>query len=305
MSDPDTTRIISAQETRPVSSLPSENEVSRLRASLIAIEGWEIGQEVDLEQDETTFGRSMLNDTSVAESSISRTHCKIARRKEGNDEFFEIADLGSSNGTFVNGSRVTTRRLENGNKVRMGDVVFKFALQDVEDEQFHKNIHRLIHFDQLTGLLTMESFKRKLEEELARSSRDARFALAMTDLDGLKKVNDSFGHLAGRMIVGEMGAMMRAAVRPQDVAGLYGGDEAIVLFPSSRIEEAAEVAEKLRQAIEGRVFEHRGNTFQVTISQGLASFPDHGQTMDGVIAAADSALYEAKAAGRNCIKLAG
>jgi diguanylate cyclase (GGDEF)-like protein len=97
-----------------------------------------------------------------------------------------------------------------------------------------------------------------------------------------------------------MGAMMRANLRQHDIAGLYGGDEAVVLYPRTPLEEAMEIAEKLRLTIQERVFEHRGQSFRVTISQGLAEHPAHGETAEEIIAAADKALYAAKAKGRNC-----
>ncbi len=127
----------------------------------------------------------------------------------------------------------------------------------------------------------------------------------MTDLDGLKRVNDTYGHLAGRMIVREMGAMMREAIRPGDLAGLYGGDEAIVLYPDTDVDTAATVAEGLRKMIAERVFELEDHAFQVTISQVLAEWPGCGATGDALIAAADRALYAAKAAGRNCTMISG
>ncbi len=151
----------------------------------------------------------------------------------------------------------------------------------------------------------MDSFRSQLDEAIGRSRPNGRLALAMTDLDGLKRVNDTYGHLAGRMVVREMGVMMREALRPNDVPALYGGDEAIIFFPETSIEEAREVLEGLRRAIETRVFEYEDKPFHVSISQGLAEWPCHGQTAEQLIAAADQALYAAKAAGRNCIRCAG
>jgi diguanylate cyclase (GGDEF)-like protein len=124
----------------------------------------------------------------------------------------------------------------------------------------------------------------------------------MTDLDGLKKVNDTYGHLAGRMVVREMGGMLRRLLRENDVPALYGGDETIIIFPETPIDEATRVAEEIRLAFESRTFEFRGKTFNLSISQGLAEWPRHGQTGEEIISAADSALYAAKAAGRNCVR---
>jgi diguanylate cyclase (GGDEF)-like protein len=210
------------------------------------------------------------------------------------------------NGTTVNSqSIVDPAQLGDGDKIQIGDTVFKFAVQDAIDVQFHREIHRLIHYDELTGLMTMGSFRRVLEHAIAAARENQVFTVAMTDLDGLKRVNDTYGHLAGRMVIAEMGAMMRDWLRAKDFAGLYGGDEAIVLFPSTPAPEAQALADSLRTRIESRSFELGGNRFSVTLSQGLAEWPLHGQTVEAIIAAADCALYEAKKAGRNCVHVHG
>lgn len=272
-----------------------------LRASLIVVSGWEIGREIEIHGQGQVLGRSALSNTHVDAPSVSRSHARIDRVRDGDQEFFTITDLGSSNGTWVNGARVESAVLNNADRVRMGDVLFKFVLQDEVEAEYHQQVHRLIHYDQLTGLLKMGAFRNRLDFYLRREHNDTPFTLAMTDLDGLKKVNDTFGHLAGRMVVREMGVMMRQSLRPEDIAGLYGGDEAIIVFPDADLASASAVAERLRVTIEKRVFEFQGNTFQVSISQGLAEWPRHGDAAESLIAAADRALYTAKQAGRNCV----
>jgi diguanylate cyclase (GGDEF)-like protein len=103
------------------------------------------------------------------------------------------------------------------------------------------------------------------------------------------------------MVVREMGAMIRQCLRKQDLGGLYGGDETILLFPDLPMNDALPIAEAIRETIAARAFEHQGHAFKVTISQGLAEFPAHGETVEKLIAAADHALYDAKRAGRNCV----
>lgn len=304
MLDEETNDISYDDRTMMVNSGELDLEGRPRRASLIVLAGWEIGRKIELTGTEHLFGRSMDADTRIASQSVSREHAKIVRVEEKDGHHFLITDLDSSNGTRVNNLPVTSTRLRDGDKVLMGDVLFKFVLGDEEDSKFYHNVHRLIHYDQLTGLMTMEAFRRQLDTEIQRSLPGGRFCLAMTDLDGLKRVNDTYGHLAGRMVVREMGAMIRQALRPNDIAALYGGDETIILFPDTSLEAAKEVAERLREAIEARVFEHDGNTFRVTISQGLAEWPVHGRTMEQIVAVADQALYTAKAAGRNCVRVA-
>jgi diguanylate cyclase (GGDEF)-like protein len=274
------------------------------KASLVVVSGWEIGKQIELTTQEHVIGRSLLASTRINSPSVSREHAKLVRVHEAGEEYYIVTDLNSSNGTRVNGETATSARLQNGDKIQMGDVVFKFVLEDAVDVRFYKDIHQLIHYDQLTGLLKMDAFKRELDAEIQKAHHRDRFTLAMTDLDGLKRVNDHYGHLAGRMVVREMGAMIRQSIRPQDRAGLYGGDESIMFYPGAPLEEAAQIAERIRQTIQGRVFEIEGNTFGVTISQGLSEWPKHGKTIEQLIAAADKALYDAKAGGRNCTRFA-
>lgn len=283
-------------------SLPQEE--TRLRASLIVLSGWEIGREIEIHGQSQVLGRSNLATTQINAPSVSRQHARIDLVKDAGGDHFTLTDLGSSNGTRVNTALASTVELKNGDRIQMGDVLFKFALQDAVESQFHQRVHQLIHYDQLTGLLTMEAFRQRLDNHIRQAEKDTAFCLAMTDLDGLKRVNDSYGHLAGRMIVREMGVMMRGAIRQQDMAGLYGGDEGIVFYRNARLEEAALIAEELRTIIEARQFEHHGHHFGVTISQGIAEYPTHGKTAEALISAADAALYKAKAEGRNRVVLA-
>jgi diguanylate cyclase (GGDEF)-like protein len=270
-------------------------------ACLIVLAGWEIGRVIELTREETVIGRSETADIPIPEPLISRRHARILHLQIGDNDFYEVADLESSNGTFVNHAAVPHSTLVDGDRLQIGSVLFKFVLRDEAEGAFYRDVHRVIHHDQLTGLLTMESFLRRVRPELAPARV---LTLAMTDLDGLKRVNDTYGHLAGRMVVGEMGVMFRSVLRTGDVAALYGGDEAVIAFPKTPLGEAALLAEELRLTVAGRRFEHAGNEFSVTISQGLAQCPEHGRTAEELIAAADRALYAAKAAGRNCVRTA-
>src|SRR5690606_29001937 len=108
----------------------------------------------------------------------------------------------------------------------------KFVIEDNLDDAFHKEIHRRIHYDELTGLLTLGSLRQQLERKIEQGDLHAPITVAMTDMDGLKRVNDTYGHLAGAMTVREMGATIRKVLRPQDYGGLYGGDETVLFFPN-------------------------------------------------------------------------
>jgi len=283
---------------------PGGSDSAPVRASLIVLAGWELGKEIEVGSSTMILGRSIECEVCVNAPSVSRQHAQLDLVEEDNERFFRVTDLGSSNGTYVNNTRTAATRLHNGDKVKMGDVLFKFVMQDEIEARFHQDVHRLIHFDQLTGLLTMDAFRLRLEEAMRATLPAGGFCLAMTDLDGLKKVNDTHGHLAGRMVIGAMGRIIRECLRETDYAGLYGGDEGIILFSATGMADALALAEELRKRIENNSFEYDGQPIRVTISQGLAEYPLHGRTPEALIASADRALYAAKAAGRNCVKAA-
>jgi diguanylate cyclase (GGDEF)-like protein len=275
------------------------------KACLVCLAGWEIGKEIEIEKEVHVLGRSSDADTVIDSPSVSRAHAKILRVRKDGPEQFGITDLKSSNGTRVNNVLVSSAHLHNGDKILLGDILFKFVLEDEVEARFFKNVHRLIHHHQLTGLLTMDTFRRKLDAELRRSGFHRPMTIAMTDLDGLKEVNDTYGHIAGTMVVREMGHIIRQTLRKKDLPALYGGDETIILYPDTTIVEAVQLAERLRRTMETRMFEYEGRRFRVTISQGLAEWPTHGRTVEDLIAAADRALYAAKSQGRNCLRCAG
>jgi diguanylate cyclase (GGDEF)-like protein len=283
-------------------SLVTAEDISTSSASLVVLAGWEIGREFALYAGEAIIGRSPVLAMRISEPSVSRHHAKIERKDGETGAYYEICDLNSSNGILVNGESVTSSTLRDGDRIQLGDVILKFVTHDSHEGQYHREVHRMINHDELTGLLKMDAFRRHLDTHIATGTP---FVLAMTDLDGLKKVNDTHGHLAGRTVVREMGAMIRQCLRPQDYGGLYGGDEAILLFPACTFAEARNVAENLRKTVQEREFQFGGHTFGVTICQGLAEFPNHGDSAETIIAAADRALYDAKRAGRNCVKEAG
>ncbi len=274
--------------------------------ALVVLSGAEIGVEIRLEpgSEPMVLGRNAECPALLHAPSVSRRHARVDWQSGSDIGKFLLTDTGSSNGTLVNDRPANATPLCDGDRVRMGDVLLKYVEQDAVDAQFHEEVHRRIHFDDLTGLMTMEAFRRRLDAAITHGQNTTPFSLAMTDLDGLKQVNDRYGHLAGRMVVREMGVMIRESLRPQDLAGLYGGDEAILLFPETPLDEAQAVAECLRQRIESQRFDFDGHAFHVSISQGLAEWPEHGVTPEALIAAADGALYAAKHAGRNCIRLA-
>ena len=153
--------------------------------------------------------------------------------------------------------------------------------------------------DPLTGLLNRRGFNQALESLLARVVRSGkRIAVLYLDLDGFKRINDSLGHAAGDQVLQYVAEQLRVCLRPYDILARVGGDEFTILLDSLvHPEYAAKIAEKLIQMISVR---HRVDGVEVTLgaSVGIASFPECGQDLEGLLRAADMAMYEAKRAGR-------
>lgn len=178
---------------------------------------------------------------------------------------------------------------------------------DISDRKaLEQELEVLATRDSLTGLLNRRESARVLAEEQARASRYRRpLALLWADIDHFKRINDTWGHAAGDQVLCAVSDLLRDSVRSVDTVGRFGGEEFIVILPEMGAEEAREVAERLREQIGRQVVTlPGGEAVSLTISIGVAAFPDHGQTQDELCAAADKAMYRAKKQGRNCAVMA-
>lgn len=159
--------------------------------------------------------------------------------------------------------------------------------------------------DSLTGLSNRRHFMEVLPNEIARASRHKRaLCVMMIDIDHFKEYNDASGHQAGDALLKKIGLIFKESLRSADYAARYGGDEFIVLLPETEATRALEVAERLRERV---VEETTAETRRLLVSLciGVAAFPEHGLTLEAIVASADSALYQAKRNGRNQVVLAG
>lgn len=160
--------------------------------------------------------------------------------------------------------------------------------------------------DPLTGLFNRRYMEEFLEREVHRAQRGQRpMGVIMLDIDHFKKVNDTLGHDAGDAVLHELGTLLKAKLRIGDIACRYGGEEFILILPEASLEDARRRAEQLREAVKRLRVSHRGQTLEpFNVSLGVAAFPDHGETTEALIRAADTALYRAKAEGRDRVMVA-
>jgi two-component system cell cycle response regulator len=158
-----------------------------------------------------------------------------------------------------------------------------------------EEVRKVAATDGLTGLANRRTFEETLTREVARSARTATpLGLVMLDIDHFKKLNDTYGHRAGDLALQNVAAVLRDCAREMDVVARYGGEELAVIIPGAGEREAAAVGERLREAVEALAVEPR-----VTASVGVASYPVAADSAEGLVRAADAAMYDAKRAGRN------
>lgn len=164
----------------------------------------------------------------------------------------------------------------------------------------HEDARRLSLTDGLTGLWNRRQFELRAAQEIERAARfGERFALVLTDLDGFKGINDVHGHLAGDAVLVETAKRMVAQTREVDLVARFGGEEFVLLLPQTDPAGALLVAEKVRTELAAVPVDTDTGPLPVTLSAGVACHPEDGATIDALLAAADEALYAAKAAGKN------
>ncbi|MFV0388367.1 MAG: diguanylate cyclase [Pyrinomonadaceae bacterium] len=288
--------------------MPTRRRPKRdLRPSLVFLNGDLLAVPIPLEREEVILGRSIGADVRINDNKVSRRHAKIETLKntETGEEVYVLKDLGSVNGTFLNGQQVRGERLQNGDKITIGKHILRFELLDEIDREYQLQIRRLLAHDDLTGLLSSRSFFSELRRESARARQfGGKFCVMMMDIDFFKLVNDTYGHLTGSKTLEEIGRCITETLRSGDVAARFGGEEFAAFLLDAELTQALIGAERIRQSIEefnfsvikrGRV----GDTHKITISIGISSFPDDSEDPIELVEMADSALYRAKSLGRN------
>jgi diguanylate cyclase (GGDEF)-like protein len=168
----------------------------------------------------------------------------------------------------------------------------------IQNANYFERMKQLAYVDGLTGIFNRRYFEMRIAEELERASRFmGRMSVIMVDIDHFKRLNDEFGHLLGDEVLRGVSNILKQQLRKVDMVCRYGGEEFAIVVPETTGANALVVAEKLRRQIETHPFP--GVPRPVTISCGVADYPSQGSTRDELVAAADSALYQAKQAGRN------
>lgn len=188
---------------------------------------------------------------------------------------------------------------------RLVDRLIRLASVGIQNARLHSKTLELAETDSMTGLLTNRAYQERLDAEFRKAQTGKQsLALLILDVDYFKHINDTYGHPQGDELLRQLGEVIRQHARKEDICCRYGGDEFTVVMPQTIKAEAAMVAGRIRQAIEDRVFALDGATAKITISIGVAGYPQDTATRTALVKAADDALYTAKQSGRNNVKLA-
>ncbi|MSP18528.1 MAG: GGDEF domain-containing protein [Bdellovibrionales bacterium] len=265
---------------------------------LTQLSGHGSGQVFNIRDKVVTIGRDPACSIWIDDPHISRTHATLVNKEETT----VITDMESTNGIFVNGTKVQTHSLINGDRILIGTRLhFKFSMEFADYQIVQNQKYQQANYDSLTKLYNKRFFIDLLSREFSFSRRNKQpLSLLMMDIDYFKKINDSYGHLAGDQVLSQLGHLLKKELRHENVACRYGGEEFAVVLRNANTTSAEIVAERIRYSIEKLTVSYMNHSLKLTVSIGVSSY-EHAnfETYEELITSADEQLYEAKYSGRN------
>ncbi|MFZ5877286.1 MAG: diguanylate cyclase [Nitrospirota bacterium] len=273
------------------------NRQERNLGCLVVIAGLSIGEKIALSKDRMVIGRQADSDICFDDTLVSRHHAEIVTGPDGTSV---LRDLTSRNGTLCNDRRITEHVLRDGDVIWIGRSALKYLAPDSAENMYLSVMADRARLDELTGLVNRRTFQEYLERMVSRCrSLHEPMAVILIDVDHFKRVNDTWGHLAGDFVLKELSSLLKRAVRPTDLLARYGGEELGLVVPYTTVVEALGVAERMRTTVAGHQFLFNGQSIPMTISLGVAELGDQTEHVEALLQSADKALYAAKQNGRN------
>jgi diguanylate cyclase (GGDEF)-like protein len=256
--------------------------------------GPEMGRRIDLNREEVSIGRSEECTVCVNSDLVSRRHA-VVNCVLGH---YIVVDLKSTNGTFINDTRIERAELKDGDLLRTGKTVLKYLENSVELE-YMQHILSLATIDSLTQLFNKRHFDEVFGKEVARALQTQQpLSLVVLDIDHFKRINDGFGHPAGDAVLQHVAGVVKRQIRSSDCLCRVGGEEFALVLPHTSLVLAAQAAELIRVAVQGSVCEYLGQPIPATLSLGVAEL-GAGDIPEALYQRADERLYAAKRSGRN------
>ncbi len=247
------------------------------------------------------IGRSRDVDLTLHDPSCSRQHAEIF---PGVDDAIYIKDLGSLNGTKINGETIKeATALKDGDRIQLADnVTLRFILTPESDAKVQLDMYLRATRDPLTNAFNRRSFNESLTRELAVQLRhgDKGLGLIMLDVDHFKRINDSFGHLAGDEVLKSIGHRIHTLIRKEDLFARLGGEEFAVLTRHDGFEGLKALSDRIRETMRNTPVVFEGRNIPFTVSLGITFLEGKNSVAeDRLVQIADEALYEAKNTGRD------
>ncbi len=285
----------------PQSSIPPPRDGKPKLPVLVVLSGEQVGERVAL-QARTEIGRDRRCHLQLRDPLIAMQHVTIEETRSAS-RWNLTAHTGAM--TKLHGSWVgshETHELRAGDELQLGDTLIRLELHDEVEQEFDRIVVQRLQTDELTGLLSRRKFEQEFDALLEQSQ--GGLVLVLLDIDGLKRVNDTHGHLAGASVISTTGRVIRRVLGSRGIGARLGGDElAVALFLPP--DQALEAVEAMLEAVAFTPFEHEGARISVTISAGLAwgTAERVAESADSpriaMMARADKALFEAKRRGGN------
>ncbi|MCR9163299.1 MAG: diguanylate cyclase [Nannocystaceae bacterium] len=272
---------------------------SEVNAYLIVLSGRSVGKMFKVPVGRVNLGRSLEADVRLEDEGVSRIHANMERRDDGT---VLLNDNGSTNGTYVNGTRVSQMELSDGDRIQVGSVtILKFSYQDSLEEQFQQQLYESATRDPLTQAYNKRFFTEQMEKDFSHASRhNLALSLVIMDVDHFKKINDTHGHPAGDHVLQRLAAAVMGSLRAEDAFCRMGGEEFCIIMRDCAGPEAMVLADRLRALIEATRFVYSGKEIPVTMSLGVSAFtPGRHTSGADLVQEADQYLYSAKRGGRN------
>ncbi len=271
------------------------------RALLTIVSGPNVGRVYSVRDGETILGRGRAAHVRLDDAGASREHARIVASDAG--QYF-LEDMKSTNGTFVAGNRIERAELASGDRFHVGpNVIVSFAILDAQAERLAHQQYESSVRDPLTRAHNRRYLVERLASEIAYARRHAgRLSLILFDLDHFKRVNDTYGHMAGDEVLRGVASLVGRMIRAEDVFARFGGEEFVVLVRGISHINVGRFAERIRASAERLEIAYDTIPLRVTTSVGYASleeFADAERTPETLMRAADERLYRAKTEGRN------
>jgi diguanylate cyclase (GGDEF)-like protein len=294
----DQTRILETSEFRLADLAAESDERS---AVFTVLRGRRRGATFQIGGSTTALGRGDSAEIRLDDDGVSRKHAELIRLEDGS---IQLRDLGSTNGTFVNGERIDERVLVDDDRVALGTItLLKFEFHDAIEIKLKAEMYQKATRDQLTGLFNRRYCYERLREEFSFAQRHGQnLSVVLFDVDHFKKVNDTYGHAAGDAVLERIGEALFELVRGEDIVCRYGGEEFLCILRGLNLDQAELFGDRLRRTMEAQTVVTDAASITFTVSVGVAALEGvNFETPEELVNEADAYLYVAKEGGRNLV----